>query len=283
MFEQRRLTVETKGEQVFVYGEDPSRPLLVQNAFRDKRPYIHPILAPDGNGILTEDSPPHHTWQHGLYIGLNDVNGVGFWTENSTDGTFHPEPLGPAKVKRGVARWTVKTAYRAPDTSPVLMETQQWGMAASGDRYLLDLDWSLTGAVDVRFGQYAYGGLFLRMPYRNEVGGRALNSEGQENGAAEGQRANWVAVSMPIEGRDTPAGIAIFDYPTNPEYPNPWRVDGQLGIAPSRCIAGEWHLAQGETVTYRYQIEVFCGDINPDALEETWSYLVEAASEGGVE
>src|SRR5688572_25121303 len=129
MFEQRRLTVESTREQVYVYGEDPSRPLLVQNAFRDKRPYIHPILAPDGNGILTENAPPHHPWQHGLYIGLNDVNGVGFWTENANDGTLHPEPLEPAKVKRGVARWTVKTGYRAPDGSPIVTETQQWGMA----------------------------------------------------------------------------------------------------------------------------------------------------------
>lgn len=58
-------------------------PLLVQQARPHHRPYIHPILAPDGCGVLTEDAPPHHPWQHGLYVGLNDVNGVGFWMDVS--------------------------------------------------------------------------------------------------------------------------------------------------------------------------------------------------------
>ena len=53
---------------------------------------------------------------------------------------------------------------------------------------------------------------------------------------------------MPIPERETGvAGIALLDHPANPGYPSPWRVDDNYGIAPSRCITGEWSLAGGES------------------------------------
>ena len=41
------------------------------------RPYIHPIVSPDGKGILTEYSPGHHKHQTGLYWGFTRINGTG--------------------------------------------------------------------------------------------------------------------------------------------------------------------------------------------------------------
>ena len=73
------LTADHQSDRIAI--RRGGRELLVQNARADHRPFIHPIVAPDGDGILTENAPPHHPWQHGLYVGLNDVDGVGFWTE----------------------------------------------------------------------------------------------------------------------------------------------------------------------------------------------------------
>ena len=250
---------------------------LSQNAAPDSRPFVHPILAPDGQGVLTEDAPPHHPWQHGLYVGLNGVNGVGFWTEGlqpgraARDGTFHPFPLAAPFVEGNRARWRVETEWRALDGSPLLHETQAWRFADFGWSYHLDLEWTLRAKTDLRFERYDYGGLFLRMPYREEAGGRAVSSEGLENGDAEGKRARWVAVTMVVPGRRTPAGIAVMDHRENPEHPVPWRVDGQLGVGPGRCIAGEWRLAEGEATTSRYRLFVFCGETNPDEAEASWS------------
>ncbi|MCH7752426.1 MAG: PmoA family protein [Planctomycetes bacterium] len=58
---------------IFRSGED--KPILMQNARPDFRPYIHPIVAPDGRGVLTEYSPAHHPHQTGLYWGFTRVNG----------------------------------------------------------------------------------------------------------------------------------------------------------------------------------------------------------------
>lgn len=257
-------------------------PLLVQHARPDHRPYIHPILAPDGRGVLTEDAPPHHPWQHGLYVGLNDVNGIGFWTEglrgSPHDGSFHPRPLTAPHVEGQQVDWSVVTDWRAPDGSPLLGEEQCWSFADGGDHYRLTLDWTLAAAVDLTFGRYDYGGLFLRMPYRSGIGGEAVNSEGLCNRAAEGQRARWLAVSLPLaERHEEWAGIAIFDHRANALFPTPWRVDNQLGICPSPSIAGAWRLPQGAKATWRYGLFVFCGRTEPAKVEMHWTNFCQSA------
>ena len=267
---------KTTPDRVEIFRSEQKDPILVQLAKADTRAYIHPIVAPDGNGILTEDTPSHHPWQHGLYVGLNEVNGVGFWTEGlqerrkDQDGIFHPEPISNTDVYNNTATWTVTSEWRDPNGAPMLTETQAWTFIDQGNTYDIDITWALTASIDLTFGEYAYGGLFLRMPYKRDLGGEAINSEGQTNRDAEGQRAQWVSVSIPIEGRTDWAGIAMMDHPTNPEHPNPWRVDGQLGIVPSRCIADPWTLAQGETTASKYRLFVFCGRTDISRIEENW-------------
>jgi hypothetical protein len=264
--------------QLALYRDGGPLPLLTQMAVTDTRPYIHPLLSPDGVGEMTENQPGHHLWQHGLYVGLNDVNGVGFWTEGLTgsalDGTFHPRPLAePEIVDSNTVSWEVVTDWRAPDGAPLLTETQCWRFTDNGATYLLDLDWTLAARTALRFGQYSYGGLFLRMPWRAETGGDILSSEGaRSHETAEAQRARWVALSMPVPGRSTgPVGVAFFDHPTNPEHPNPWRVDGNLGIVPSRCIAGGWSLSAGTETLSRYRLYVFQGPIDAATIEAEWA------------
>jgi len=273
----QKLHSDFSTQRLALYRDSQSLPLITQNAATDKRPYIHPILAPDGVGELTENQPGHHLWQHGLYVGLNDVNGVGFWEERlgshkETDGTFHPRPLVGPTIEGNTAAWELVTDWKAPDGNPLLTETQAWRFTDNGITFLLDVDWRLTASVDLRFGKYAYGGLFLRMPWRRETGGDILTSEGENHHAtAEGQRARWVALAMPVPGRPTgPAGIAFLDHPSNPEHPNPWRVDDNLGIVPSRCIAGEWPLAAGESTVNRYRLFVSTGPIDADRVNAEW-------------
>jgi hypothetical protein len=268
------LRAESSEQSISIYRGDEVEPILVQHAEADHRPFIHPVVAPDGNGVLTENAPPHHPWQHGIYVGLNDVNGVGFWKEghllSPQDGSFHPKPLSSAVVNAHEVSWEVETQWRGPQGNLMLTETQQWHIQVHDDVYVLDLGWSLRAEIDLTFGKHSYGGLFLRMPYRKEWGGEALNSEGLQNSAAEGQRARWVACHMPIEGREDPAGFVYMDHPNNIEHPSPWRVDDQLGISPSRCIAGQWQLKSGETQTSQYRILVFCGAADPQFINKNW-------------
>lgn len=271
------LAVEATPQRLAFFRPGQTQPLLAQHAPMDARPFIHPMLAPDGAGVLTENELPHHPWQHGLYVGLNDVNGIGFWTEgklagHGPDGTFHPQPLTAPVLAGPTAAWRVVSDWRAPDGATMLTETQAWRLDDRGATYGLDLEWTLTARIALRFGHYPYGGLFLRMPWRKETGGDVRTSEGAASiDAAEGKRARWVALAMPIPGRAAgPAGIALLDHPANPGHPAPWRVDNNLGIAPSRCIAGAWELPAAATTTNRYRLVVFTGGIDAAAIEREW-------------
>ena len=274
------LHAERGDEWIRVFREGLPTPILTQHAARDRRPFIHPILAPDGVGELTENEPGHHLWQHGLYVGLNAVNGVGFWTEGlddktrDRDGTFHPAPLEDARLQGNSAGWRVASEWRSPGGEPMLAETQDWALTDKRSELQLDLNWTLRALTDAHFAQYPYGGLFLRMPYRAEAGGRAVNSEGQCGAKAEAKRARWTAIEMPIPGRELCAerlcSVAFLDHPSNPEHPVTWRVDGQLGVSPSRCIAAEWDLGAGESTVSQYRLLLRCGAADLTRIEREW-------------
>lgn len=274
------LRVDRTDERLTIFRQGLAAPILTQHAARNKRPFIHPIMAPDGVGELTENEPGHHKWQHGLYTGLNAVNGVGFWTEGlleqntERDGTFHPRPLALPQLKGNRVEWRVNAEWRSPRGEPMLSETQAWDFRDRRTTFLLDLSWSVRALTDLVFGQYAYGGLFLRMPYRPALGGRAVNSEGESNQAAEAKRARWLALEMPIPGREgfqePVCSIAMLDHPRNPQHPVPWRVDETLGVAPSRCIAGEWRLGAGDSQTCRVRLLIRCGKAEPKHIDDEW-------------
>jgi hypothetical protein len=266
----RLRTSVSENEQLVEVQREDGTPLLSHRIVADQRPSIHPIHAPDGIGVLTEDSPSHHPWQHGLYTGFNLVNGIGFWKEVEGDGTFHPRLVETPHAEGDVARWGLATTWRAPDGTDLIDERQDWALTDEGATFDLGLDWTMRAISDIEIGQYMAGGLFLRMPYTAEKGGIAVNSEGLVNGDAERQRARWVAVSMPIDGRQDWAGFAILDHPENPAHPVTWRVDNELGISPSRCIAETWSIPAGTSEHYRFLIHAFTGPSDSSEIEKRW-------------
>jgi hypothetical protein len=266
---QNLKIVRTPAGVIEVRRPGVAAPIVVQNAPADMRPYLHPLLAPDGKGVLTEFRPEHHHHQTGIYFGFSAVNGRSFF--HNTDGAFFRGK--GAKIERADGKrvaWSVVTEWLAENGSVLLTETQTWTMQHLGDHYILDLDWSGRAAVDLTIGKYDYGGLFLRMPWKAGIRGDAINSEGQSKKDAEGQRARWVDVGMEIYGRPDMARIAMMDYRKNPEHPVPWRVDANLGIVPSRSRLGDWKIAQGTTVRLRYRMVVYTGELNKDLIEMQW-------------
>lgn len=265
------LTAEVSGDsQVLQIRRRCGSQVLVHRMHAGQRPYIHPIIAPDGNGVLTEDAPSHHPWQHGLYTGFNRVNDIGFWKDIPGDGTFDAVLARSPVIDGHSVRWELDNAWKAPDGITLISERQEWTLIDEGATYDLDLSWTLHAEVDVEIGQYLAGGLFLRMPYRAEIGGEAINSEGQRNATAETRRARWAAVAMPVEGRREWAGMAIMDHPANPAHPVTWRIDNELGVSPSRCIAETWSIPAGTVDRYRFRVHVFCAAADPAALDARW-------------
>ena len=262
-----------------VYRDNVAQPILTQNARPDFRPYLHPIISPDGKSVLTEFSPGHHKHQTGIYWGLTRVNDRDYF-HNPDNGYWRRVSSKPLITQGAEVKWS--TVYHLLDAAgqAIMAETQTWTMRDSGDRYLLDLEWQGEGLIDLNVAKYDYGGLFVRMPWRAGIEGVVVNSNRQRNDRATGQRAIWTDVGLKLEGRTDEAHIAVFDHPKNSGYPLPWRVDGQMGVGPSRAISGDWSIAKGKTETVRHQLVVYTGALNDLGLTDAWKKYTGQNSDG---
>lgn len=259
-----------------IFRENENTPLLTQQAQKNIRPYIHPILAPDGRGTLTQFSPDHHKHQTGLYWGLKMVNGRDYFM-NWQGNYWHKVAAKALQEKGKQVKW--QTVYDLLDDNKqaILTETQTWRMEEQNGQFLLDLEWRGEARQEVVIGKFYVGGLFLRMPWHQGVRGQVINAAGQRNQEAEGQRAIWADIGIQVEGRIDLAHIAILDHPDNMAFPTPWRVDHELGIGPSRQILGDWHIGKGMTAIFRYRLIIYTGELNSAQLTRQWkAYICES-------
>lgn len=256
-----------------IYRSGDTVALLTQHAERGTRPYIHPVIAPDGRGALTEFSPAHHKHQTGIYWGLKQVNGRDYFM-NWKEDYWRFQSADITQEKGSQVKW--RTVYHLLDEkeSPILAETQTWSFMEREGKYILDLEWKGEAITDVTMGKFYVGGLFVRMPWNKDVEGDVINADGLRNSQAEGQRALWADIGIRVPGREDFGHIAILDHPDNKAFPVPWRVDNELGVGPSRQILGDWTIPKGETEVIRYRLVIYTGDRDASGLRQEWKRFV---------
>ena len=258
---------------LFIDEAESGRIVLQHNTRPGLRPYIHPLRGPDGQTCLTEDGPWHHPWQHGIQTGFHGVNGCDFWFDpgqrvDAIIGTIHPKL--PRVENRETPRWTIEAVWRHENGTDLLRELQTWSIHPADDLLYLDLDWALQAIQDLHIDQGSYGGLFIRMPYRDERTASVVSSTGLKDHDTEQQPAAWVDLFMPVNRGDVSAGISLLDHPDNPRHPAHWRVDGQRGINPAPCIPGPIDLAAGEALRHRYRMILHDGPLASVEIQEHW-------------
>jgi hypothetical protein len=268
-----RIVQNEKEETISIFRGSENIPILTQNAKANFRPYLHPIVAPDGKGVLTEYSPGHHKHQTGIYWGYTRVNGRDYF--HHPDGDYWRRVSAKVIEAKGTeVKW--QTVYDLLDSTgaAVLTETQNWSMRQKDGKYLLDLEWNGEAKAEVTIGKYDYGGLFVRMPWKEGIKGEVVNAARQKNEKAEGQAAMWVDIGMQVEGRNDLAHIAILDHPENKGYPQTWRVDGQLGAGPARARKADWHIKKGETEVIKHELVIYSGELNDVELNKTFGEFI---------
>ena len=265
-----KLVKNDADETIAVFREGVDEPILVQHAKADFRPYIHPIVAPDGKGVITEYSPGHHKHQTGLYWGFTRVNGRDFF--HNPEGNYWKRIASSTLEDDGEAvKW--QTIYQLIDEqgTPVMEETQTWSLQLIGGQYLLDLEWKGKALENLSIGKYDYGGLFVRMPWEEGIEGEIVNAARNKNEHAEGRAAMWADVGMEIEGREDWVHVAVFDHPENRGFPNKWRADSQLGLGPSYTRDEDWNLEKGKVETIKHRLLVYTGERKEMEINEAWS------------
>ena len=259
---------DEKSESISVF-RDAGDLLLTQHVKENIRPYINPIIEPDGNGELTEFSPEHHKHQTGLYWGLKKVNGRDYFM-NWKEDYWRKISAKVIRQQGSIVQWQSIYDLLGEGGKAILRETQNWSMQEIDGRFVIDLEWKGDANENISIEKFYVGGLFLRMPWRKDTGGTVVNSKGQKNSDAELQRAYWNDVGVPINGRTDEGHIAIFEHPSNAGFPNAWRVDNELGVGPSRQISGDWSISKGESETIRYRLVVYTGSFNQETVARLW-------------
>lgn len=155
-----RIEQDKEAGTISVFRSDGKEPILVQNAKKEARPYIHPIVAPDGKGSLTEYRPKHHLHQTGLYWGLKEVNGRDFFMKWQGD-YWRRVSADVVDGEGQEVKW--QTVYDMLDENgeTVLTETQNWSMQEKNGKYVLDLEWKGRRKRMSRSGSSMSGGCFF--------------------------------------------------------------------------------------------------------------------------
>ncbi len=284
---------------ITVFRQGGSDPLVVQNALPGMRPFLHPIMAPDGSGPLTEMAPGHHQHQTGVYWGFTRVNG-GDAPIDTVKKWFYRQDK-PEQIKQQIGRdyfhnngeeywervsmltlidsgeqvkW--RTVYHMLDAegNAVMSETQTWTFQEVEHKFLLALEWEGKALQAITVNEFDYGGLFVRMPWREEIQTEVINAARQRDQQGDKQRAMWVDIGMEIDGSEDWGHIAIFDHQQNEGFPTSWRIDGQYGVGPSRAIDGDWKIPEGQTTVGKHQLVAYTGEFDDVEMRELWDQYI---------
>ena len=250
------------------------------------RPFLYPILGPDGLALTRnwpmkeveaeERDHPHH---RSFWYGHGEVNGHDFWSEGDKAGKTVHEAF--TEIQSGPDTGVIKSKNQlvAKDGTIVATDDRTLRFYSRTDARLFDFEITIHASHgDLTFGDTKEGTMALRLaetmrlkPNKDNIGkptGHIVNSEGQRDGNTWGKRAKWVDYSGPVEGKIV--GVAIFDHPQNPRHPTWWHVRdyGLFAANPfglhdfenQPAGTGDLKLKSGESLTFRYRFYLHPSD-----------------------
>jgi hypothetical protein len=258
------------------------------------KPILWPLIGPTGRRVtrnwpMEQDVPGEkdrdHPHQRSLWFTHGSVNGIDFWSE----GKGRIEHRGFVKIEGGPqAVLVTRNDWLSPDGSKVVCQDERTlRFGADADRRWIDFDITIKASGGpVVFGDTKEGSFGLRvassMRVDSKQGGRIVNSQGQENGAAWGKPAAWVDYHGPVEGEV--AGIAILNHPSSFRFPSHWHVRtyGLFAANPfglsdftAGATKGEYTLPAGQSLTLRYRVLLHKGDEKAGRVAESFGEFAE--------
>jgi hypothetical protein len=291
----RAITITAAGRPfaTFIYPDTLAKPVLYPIYDPDGQLITRgfPLNPRPGEPV----DHPHHV---GLWLNYENVNGLDFWNNSyaipaakrSQYGWIHTEE---AQVKGSAleytARWTDQQGHS------LLLERTGYRFKASDSERIIDRITTLTALIDtgVSFPDAKDGMLGLRVTKElqipsntpgefiddkgnitkvaagnsPDINGNYLTSEGKTGDSAWGTRGRWC--EMYGKKLNKVLSVVIIDHPDNPGYPTYWHARG-YGLFAANPLGQKvfsngrqtlnFHLAKGQSVTFRYRIVISSGD-----------------------
>ncbi len=256
-------------------------------------PYFDPLNTPSGEALIW-NGPGDHVWHRGLWFSWKYINGVNFWEYEKPTG----RPAGTIRIKsvelvdandkRAILSYRLLFSTK-PDGAPVLIDevTLRCETPKSDGSYAIDWHRKSTALSDVQlnrtplphepdgkpFGGYA--GLSCR--FSKDLGDVVVQeSKGNIGMDGHGNAARWMDMTGEQDGKTM--GVALFDHPSNRDYPTKWfvvqreKATGDFNYTNAALLYdGPIELKKGETLDYRWRVLVHQTRTNPETMEQEFT------------
>lgn len=272
-----RIIIKENGKPVLYYNVTDIAPPPERANAAPHACYIHPLLDGFGN-VVTEDFPADHPHHRGLFWGWPEVTvdgkTVSTWLLDGARPEF--ERIIVMEHDKDVAVVGLQNAWILEETGAAfVMEDVLFTLYASSlQERVLDVALRFrnvsTGPVSLHGASTdgkGYGGLTLRPDAANKPF-QFFSARGAEPEDAFTVPSPWVDISYQLPRTSRYGGVAIFQHPSNPDYPHDGWMLRHYGL-----LVASWPgtstatLAPGEAIELRYRILIHGGagsDVNLD-------------------
>jgi len=301
-FDKKRQAVDVSdgGLPVLRYnqGTVPPPPEIVEHFQTKGKPplyyargdYIHPLCGPDGEQ-LSDDYSLNHPHHRGVFWAWPVVRWKGeardIWAVRvlpTQPGGGWARPVSMRRVVSGpvLAVIDAQNVWKWGDRTPIVREDVSIRVFRQQNRCrFVDIEVQLTALVDeLSIGgrpNAGYGGFTFRtFPEFDE---RKIDMH--VDPANTTPRRAWFHLTGSFPGGKGPAGVALMEHVTNPDYPswpNPQNADRVPGEYPRwRTVQPAWpgdrevRLAKNEPLLLKHRLWIHAGVSDEATLADVWS------------
>jgi len=242
------------------------------------KPYYFPVIGPTGEPFTraypmqqVEGEDKDHPHQRSLWFTHGKVNGIDFWSEQTTHGSI--KETAKQTVVGGPAVGLIRTSddWLDPDGKKVCADERVVRFYNTKTSRVFDFDITVkASAGPVTFGDTKEGMFGIRvassMDVNRKTGGKITNAEGINNEDAWGKASPWVDYTGPVAGQTV--GIAVLNHPNSFRYPTTWHVRtyGLFAANPfgwhdfGRSERGDYTIPVGASISFRYRVIMHKGE-----------------------
>ena len=225
------------------------------------RPNFFPVYSPSGRAVTT-NCAYRYNHHKSIFLGHGRTNGINFFHDNNpTRDNLGDIALVEAESEVNDASIVLRTRnnWVTKRGEILLKEERDIEWRPGEDVHLLDVSCTLSPIeADIFFDRETHSFFGVRVADTIDVedGGRAVNSNGEENEAGiMGKMADWVDYSG-IVAREK-VGVTLMHHPDNP--PSPYFLRDYGTMLSNFTLDGGYELKRGDKLIQRWRILVHEG------------------------
>ena len=274
------LVISSGDHPVLTYHHQVLTPPESIPSLYQRSGFIHPLVTPGGR-VVTDDFPPDHAHQHGVFRAWVNTKYQGkkvdFWNQHRNSGDVKHLNIDQIASGPVFAEFSVQLEHQQtlPGNPPTTILQEAWHVRAHrGDNtYLVDIvsEQKAATARPLEILEYHYGGFAFR-GHRDWNAGSDFEfqtSGGDDRLTGNHTRPNWVLMTGPVE--DAFASCLAMGHPSNFRHPQPVRLHPKM---PYFCFApmvlGDFSIAPESSLKSQIRLVLSDGKMQPENAETHW-------------